>query len=41
MTTGDKNKQDHQQRNIALMYYQILSTFLKEIYAYDEEMLEE
>jgi len=36
MSTGDENKQDHQQRNIVLMYYQILSTSLKEIYACDE-----
>ena len=36
MSTGDENKQDHQQRNIVLMYYQIPRTSLKEMYACQE-----
>ena len=36
MSTGDENKQDHQQRNIVLMYYQILRTFLREMYECQE-----
>ena len=36
MSTGDENKQVHQQRDIILMYYQILRTSLKEVYACQE-----
>ena len=31
MSTGDEKKLDHQQRNIILIYYQILRTSLKEM----------
>ena len=36
MSTDDENKQDRWQRNILLMYYQILRTSLKEMYACQE-----
>jgi len=40
MSSGDENKQDHQQRNIVLMCYQIFRTSLKEMYACEEGELE-
>ena len=36
MSTGEENKQDRQQRNIILMYYQFLWTSSKEMYACQE-----
>ena len=40
MSTGDENKQDHEQMNIVLMYYQILRTSLKEMSACQEGELD-